>query len=335
MHPLSLLLSLLLLTTLAPAAQLDTLTIPSDTLRDNPLGDPPQRRAAVLSPSGTVPSDPLPLVLYLPGWGGSAENTIAAGPRDWLATVVDRLATKGKRLRILTVDARSRYGGSQYVNSTATGRYGDYVADEIVAVAKSRYAVPERALLIAGHSSGGYGALWLAMQRQTTFAAVVALSPDSDFETTHKPLAQDPAVRALTRAELDLAMAPAKRARIPGGLAGLVVGLSANYTPRAGEPGRFDWLYDDRGVWQPAVWARWIAADPLTLIRNRADAFGPAQRIYLDGAERDEFGANIGARQMAEVLRARKAPVDFYESPGHHSQHLVERLSRGLQFALP
>ena len=35
-----------------------------------------------------------------------------------------------------------------------------------------------------------------------TFTAVVALSPDSDFETTHKPLVTQPSVHAITRADL-------------------------------------------------------------------------------------------------------------------------------------
>ncbi len=67
---------------------------------------------------------------------------------------------------------------------------------------------------------------------------------------------------------------------------------------------------------------------------KRPDAFAPAQRIYLDGAEHDEFGANIGARKIHEVLRERKSPVTFYESPGHHNDDLIERLVRGLGWVL-
>ncbi len=316
-------------------AQLDVFELSSARLHANPLGDPAVRHVAVFTPEGTKVDVPLPLVIYLPGWGGSSEDAIAEGSGAWLASVVDALAPRTP-LRLAVLDGRSRYGGSQFLNSTATGAYADYVTEEILPALNARYAplMSGPATLLAGHSSGAYGALLLAMRHAEKFAGVVALSPDSDFEVTHKPIAQQPAVRAVTRAELDAAMV-SKNARLPSdGIAQLVIGLCANYTPLAGSPGRFDWLYDARGQWRAEVWQRWLDLDPLTLVRKNPNAFAAAQCIYLDGAEHDEFGANIGARKLYEVLRARPAPATFYEAPGHHSDHLRERLVRGLSWAL-
>ncbi len=319
------------------AAQLEALEIRSVKLKTNPLGDPTTRRVAVLMPDSAKRDTPLPLVIYLPGWGGSSEDVIAQGG-GWLAHAVDRMANAGLPLRIAVVDGRSRYGGSQFLNSGATGAYADYVAEEVAPGVEARYALAKDAAfpqIIAGHSSGGYGALMLAMERHKQFAAVVALSPDSDFEVTHKPLVSQPSVRAITQAELESAMAPAGEARLPrDGLARLVLGLCANYAPVAGRPGRFEWLYDAGGNFRAAAWQRWLDLDPLHVVRKRADAFAPAQRIYLDGAEHDEFGANIGARKIHEVLSTRKSPVTFYESPGHHGDHMPERLVRGLGWVL-
>ena len=320
------------------AAQLEVLEVRSEKLKSNPLGDPAVRRVAVFVPDATNKDTPLPLVIYLPGWGGSSEDAIAQGRAGWLGRAVDQLASAGLSVRIAVVDGRSRYGGSQFLNSAATGDYADYIAEEVVPAVEARYTLANDTKfprLIAGHSSGGYGALMLAMSRQKLFTAVVALSPDSDFEVTHKPLVSQPSVRAITRAELDAAMAPAEKSRMPAnGLARMVVGLCANYAPIAGSPGRFEWLYDESGVWRAEAWQRWLDLDPLQVVRKRADAFAPAQRVYLDGAEHDEFGANIGARKIWEVLRERKSPVTFYESPGHHNDHLAERLVRGLGWVL-
>jgi S-formylglutathione hydrolase FrmB len=277
-------------------------------------------------------------VIYLPGWGGSSEDAIAHGTGDFLAQAVDALSTKGVPVRIATVDGRSRYGGSQFLNSTATGRYADYVADEIQPTLVNRFAgdaAHPGASLIAGHSSGAYGALMLAMKEHAKFYAVVALSPDSHFEVTHKPLVQHASVRAVTPDELEAAMAPAGKSRLPAdGLARLVMGLCANYAPVKGQPRRFEWLYDPEGKWNQAAWQRWIELDPLTQIQRRKEAFAPAQRVYLDGAEHDEFGANIGARAMFGELRTRKSPALFKETPGHHSDRLVERLVAGVSWAL-
>lgn len=317
------------------AARLDVLEIPGATLRDNPLGDRPARRLAVFTPDDVKSDAPLPMVIYLPGWGGSSEDAIAAGRGAWYGRVVDEMAGRKQPVRLAVVDGRSRYGGSQFLNSTATGRYADYVSEEIAPALDARYAPGKGQRFISGHSSGAYGALLLAMNRHELFAAVVALSPDSDFDVTHKPLVQQPSVRAVTRADLDAAMAPAGQARMPGdGLAQLIMGLCANYAPVSGQPRRFEWLYDDRGQWRAEAWQRWLDLDPLTLVRKNAAAFAPAQRIYLDGAEHDEFGANIGARKIHEVLRSRPSPSNFYESPGHHSDRLPERLVRGLRWVL-
>jgi hypothetical protein len=131
-------------------------------------------------------------------------------------------------------------------------------------------------------------------------------------------------------------MAPRDRFHLTGdGLADLILGLCANYTPAGpDQSGRFEWLYDAEHRWRKDVWQRWIDADPLTLARRNPNAFAPTQTVYLDGAEFDEFGANIGARKIHEVLRDRPSPVTFYESPGHHADHLVDRLYRGLKWVI-
>ncbi|MEO6741386.1 MAG: alpha/beta hydrolase-fold protein [Chthoniobacteraceae bacterium] len=319
------------------AARLEVLEVRSTKLKANPPGDPSVRRVAMLVPDATKNGAPLPLVIYLPGWGGSSEDVIAQGG-GWLARAVDKMAGAGLALRIAVVDGRSHFGGSQFLNSGATGDYADYVADEIVAAVEARYPLANDAAfprIIAGHSSGGYGALMLAMSRHEKFSAVVALSPDSDFEVTHKPIVSQPSVRAITPAELERVMTSGAKARLPGdGLAHMVMGLCANYAPIAGKPGHFEWLYDAGGKFRAEAWQRWLDVDPLHVVRKRADAFAPAQRVYLDGAEHDEFGANIGARKIWEVLRERKSPVTFYESPGHHSDHLAERLVSGLGWVI-
>lgn len=310
-------------------ANVEPLAIPGETLRGNPLGDPVARHAAVILPSSTRATEPLAIVYYLPGWGGSPDDYLSGSGRAAFLRVAEEV-----KARIVVVDGRTRWGGSQFLNSTATGRYADYVSEEVVPTVEARYTIAPGRRLIAGHSSGAYGALLLTMRKQKQFAGVVALSPDSDFEATHRALVSQPAVRRVTRSMAEAWMPPAT-AQPGDGLVQLICGLCANYAPLGPkQPGRFEWLYDGRGQWQPQVWQRWIDADPLTLIRANRDAFAPRQRVYLDGAERDEFLANIGARNMHAVLRDRPSPVTFYESPGGHSDHLPERLIRGVKWAL-
>lgn len=320
----------LLLSPALHAAQLETIEVPGETLRGNPLGDPLQRPVAIFTPDGSKQDAALPMVVYLPGWGGSSEDAIAEGRGGWLGRQVDRLAREKVLLRIAVVDGRSRYGGSQFLNSEATGNYADYVADEVVPLLAKRYGCAS--WIIAGHSSGGYGALLLAIHRHDKFGAVVALSPDSDFEVTHKAMVQQATMREVTPADLEKAIT--KGQFHDDWFVKLAMGLCANYAPIKGKPGHFEWLYDAKGQWRPEAWQRWLDLDPLTVVRKNEEAFAPEQRVYLDGAEHDEFGANIGARKIQEVLSKRKSPVIFYQAPGHHADHLGDRLKKGLLWVL-
>src|SRR5258708_7575199 len=167
----------------AVAAELDVFDSPGAVLRGNPLGDPASRRVAVFIPDGLNASTPLPLVVFLPGWGSSSEDAVAQGRTEWFGRMLDRLVADGLALRLAVVDGRTRYGGSQFLNSAATGNYADYVSKEIVPALKARYSFRRDgrvSCVIAGHSSGAYGAMMLAMARPALFVAVVALSPDSD-----------------------------------------------------------------------------------------------------------------------------------------------------------
>lgn len=322
------------------AATLEVLEIPGETLRGNPLGDPPARRAALFAPDNLKKSDPAPLVVYLPGWGGSSEGAIGQS-RSMYEHVVDQLAGEGVKLRIVVVDCRSRYTGSQYLNSPATGNYDDYILNEVIPFVEKRFEPAGKSAeirrVIMGHSSGGYGALILGSRHQDEFQGVAGLSPDSDFETSHRPFVEAPAVRTVTQEELNRAMAP-KNWKLPNdGLVTMVMGLSANYAPANDSPGRFEWIYDAAGKFRPDVWAKWMAADPLSLVKRDPGAYRASQRIYLDGAAHDEFSANIGARKIYDVLKTRESPVTFCEPPGNHSDNLGERMIRGLEwiFRLP
>jgi enterochelin esterase family protein len=314
----------------AAEPRLDTIEFASQTLQGNPLHDPTVRRVAVFIPSPYAATNPLPIVYYLPGWGGSSDNFIT-GQKQWIArnqTFADEVTP----VLLVVVDGRTRWGGSQYLNSPAQGNYADYICREVVREVESRYPAPAGGVrrIIAGHSSGGFGALRLGMANHELFDGVIALSPDSDFPTSHLPLVKLPGVTNASLAEVEAI--ENRHAPPPNdGDLGYAIGLSAAYAPRGERfPGRFEWLYDADGSFREPVWRRWLANDPLTIARENPGAFSPAQRIYLEGAAQDEYSANIGARKIYEAIRNRPAPCTFYEPPGHHAQHVPERLERGL-----
>ncbi|EEF61351.1 putative esterase [Pedosphaera parvula Ellin514] len=313
------------------AARLEVLKFSSHALKGNPLHDPDTRQVAVFIPSQYSSNEPLPIIYYLPGWGGSSERFIKDAEK-W-CTFTQKLADEVTPVLLVVVDGRNRWGGSQYINSPAQGNYADYVCDEIVKEVESRFGVtpfkPQR--IVAGHSSGGFGALRLGMFRPKLFDGVVALSPDSDFPTSHLRFVQAPAVSNLTLAQVKAFAATDNAQPMPkDGDLRYALGLSAAYAPRGWwHRGEFEWPYDGHGHFREKVWQKWLDNDPLTIVERKHSAFLPRQTVYLEGAALDEYQANVGARKIYEVMKKRSSSCVFYEPPGHHSDHVAERLERG------
>jgi len=312
--------------------RLDVLELSSRALKSNPLGDPVTRRVAVFTPDQATDGIPLPIVYYLPGFGGSSESAIK-DPARWIKTT-EELVKAGTPVIIAVVDAKTRWGGSQYLNSTAQGNYADYVCDEVVPLVERRYGIAPGATnrIIAGHSSGGFGALRLGMMRPKLFGGVVALSPDSYFEISHRYLVTAPGVTNISPADLKaLVMSPPGTPLPKDGDLNYALALSAAYAPRGRwHPSEFDWLCDAHGQVREDVWRRWLDNDPLVMVQKNRHAFRATQAIYVEGPTEDAYKANLGARKIYEVLRTRPARCTFYEPIGKHSDHVPERLERGI-----
>ena len=328
-----LLLALCLFSTLLCAEpRLDVVEFSSRALRNNPLKDPIVRRLAIFLPSQATHQMPIPVVYYLPGYRGSSESYIK-GSEKWLA-YVQKLADQQMPVLLVIGDCRTHWGGSQYLNSPAQGNYDDYISKEIVSLVETRHPkiASRKHRIIAGHSSGGFGALRLGMRHRSTFEGVIALAPDSDFQLSHLPIVQSAAVTNLTLSYVKKLMALDPMTPLPKESDGVyTLGLSAAYAPRGRfHPGQFEWPYDEDGCFRPKIWQRWMNHDPLTLALRNPHIFSARQSVYLEGSSEDKFLANVGARKIYEAIRGNPARSVFYEPPGKHSDHVPERLERGI-----
>jgi len=316
----------------AAEARLEVITLNSHALKNNVLHDPATRLVPIFLPAQATNGVPLPVLYYLPGYGNSSAK-ILSNSNLWLK-FTQKIADEGTPVILVVADGWTRWGGSQFLNSPAQGNYEDFVCDEVVHAVESRHPVPATGVrrLIGGHSSGGFGALRLGSNRQKLFGAVIAMSPDSDFPTSHLPLVKIPSVAKLSPADAKKMMTGELPMTKDGDI-NYALDLSCAYAP-SGWPhrGEIEWLYDTKGNLRADVWQRWLDNDPLTVVQKNPHAFRPEQVIYLEGAAQDEYSANIGARKIYEVLRSRPSRCTFYEPPGHHADHVRERLQRGLQW---
>ena len=81
-------------------------------------------------------------------------------------------------------DCFTRLGGNQYLNSSAIGRYADYLNEELVPFVDKEFRTGEgpQHRGCFGKSSGGFGAMRLGMSRPDIWGAVANHSGDAHFD---------------------------------------------------------------------------------------------------------------------------------------------------------
>ncbi len=298
------------------AGRFEELTVASEVLAGNPLGDPAQRPLQVYSSPGVVAGAAgVPTVYVLQGFGGQLDGWLARKPFEPLFVErLDAMFAVGDcpDAVVVFVDGWTSLGGSQYLNSAATGAYTDYLCDEVVPFIDARYPTSPRRerRAVTGHSSGGYGALVLPMLRPDTFGALIAHAPDALFEACYMgDLFQ--AARVLREhydGSYEALFADVHRAdRFDWGRWGAalnIYAMAAAYSPDPERPGGVLLPFDTRtGRIDAAVWERWLARDPVRMVAGHVEALRNLVHIHLEAGRADEYLLDVGATALSAELR--------------------------------
>jgi Putative esterase len=318
----------------------EQLLIESELLADNPLGDSATRPLYVYrSPQlargkvGDVPS-----IYLIQGYSGQVDMWLSRTAFE--PNVVERLdamfsARACPEAIVVFVDAWTSRGGSQFLNSSATGPYMDYLCDEVVPFVDARY--PTRAGRdhrgLAGKSSGGYGAMVVPMLRPDVFGAFASHAGDALFECCYL---RDfgPAARQLrdkfegSYEVLFEQLAEAEHfdwARF--GKPVELYGYACAYSPDPDRPGEPLLPFDPAtGRLIDDVWQLWLGHDPVRMAPDRGEALRTMRRIYLDAGRGDEYFLDLGAQAFSRELA--KLEVD-------HTLELFDGKHGGIAYRYP
>jgi S-formylglutathione hydrolase FrmB len=303
------------------AGRIDRRTIVSTVLRDNPLGDPHERPLLVHVPPGydDEPGRRYPTIFWLPGYTGHVGMAFNRAPlRQAYPELIDAVFAGGDVPPAIVVyfDAWTSLGGSQHLDSPATGRYHTYLCEEVVPWVDANYrTIPDRDhRAIAGKSTGGYAAMVTPLMRPDLFGALATHAGDALFETGYR--AELPQRFRMLRTEYagsyDKFLADLRSRLVgtkPSDLELLeVYAYAAAYS--ADEDGTVRLPFDEIGAIVPEVWQRWLAWDPVVMAAQPeyAEALGSMRALWIEAGNRDEYHLDAGAAAFRRAASAAGVP---------------------------
>jgi S-formylglutathione hydrolase FrmB len=260
--------------------------------------------------------------------------------RSTYPEAVDALFASGEAPATVVafVDCWTSIGGSQFLNSPGTGRYHDYLCDEVVAFVDARFrTIADRDHRgIQGKSSGGYGALVTPMLRPDVFSALASHAGDALFEACYLPEFRE-TVRVLRdryegsyeRFWEDFRSRPAGSQKEDFTLLNSWC-MAACYS--AEPDGSVTLPFEvETGQLIDEVWRRWLAWDPVRMAPRYADALRSMRAIWLDAGTKDEWFLDNGAVAVSRELERLGAEhtLELFDA-GHMS--IGYRYPRSLAF---
>ena len=337
--------------------RIDELTIDSSTLVGNLPGDPTVRPVWIYLPPGydAEPDRRYPSIYLIQGMTAQIDmwrNRSAFRPTT--PENIDALFAgdgpgegAAPPAIVVFVDCWTSYGGSQYLDSPATGAYHTYLCEEVVPFVDARYRTMAHRdhRGITGKSSGGYGAMITPMLRPDLFGGLATHSGDALFEACYGPMFAE-AARALRddhegsieHWQADFSSRPAF-SRPTDQPIFESYGYAACYS--ADPDGTVRLPFDPAtGELDAEIWERWLRWDPVRVARTPggAAALRSMRAIYIDAGDHDEYFLDMGAEAFRRACVAAGAPEPFFEVfPARHGgieyrypvaiRYLAERLS--------
>ncbi len=311
---------------ITPRGDLHRIVHKSVVLEGNSLGDPAERELLVWTPPDWKQQEALPLLVDLKGYWSSALAHANWQPHgENVPERLDRLVHEGMaRVIVVFPDCFTKLYGNQYLNSAGSGRYADYLCEEIVPFVEVKFGCGGPGKRgVFGKSSGGYGAAWHGMNRADFWSAIAINSGDMGFDALFIPTLfddlellrkHDYSIEAYVRhVESQPKLGHKDRMCL------MDLAMSAFYDP---DPTQFRNmrlpLDPHSGELIPERWANWMKHDPVMMFDALGENLRKLKLVYMDCGAVDNFRIQYGMRRFAKKLTAASIVHTYEEFEDDH-----------------
>jgi len=292
------------------SSRIITAYLPKEALSDNPQSCPVLYCLAPWTSAGRVLLDWKPFKISLP------ERVEALIKQKVIPPTI-----------VVCPDLYTEYGGSQYIDSEFFGAHSTHLVEEVFPFVENEFPVlaGSRHRGIFGRSSGGFGALRLAMDYPGVVNSVACHSGDLGFDLMFYGdlvTLADKLTFYHSSPEKFLEYTRVSNKLSPGDVHLLMLlGGCGFYSPNAASKFGFDLpidLYSGKII--ESVWSKWLTHDPVRrLDAKRAEALGKLKSLYIECGTKDQFHLLYGARQMHDLLTEQGVSHRYEEFPDNHS----------------
>ena len=352
-----------------PQGKVVTLEHRSRVLRNNALGDPHIRPLDVWLPPGYEKAvqrgERFPVLFDLVGYTGTGKShTNWINFSENVPERAARLIHEGKMGPCILVfpDCFTALGGNQYINSSAMGRYADYLTRELIPFVDKEFSTlasrDHRGCF--GKSSGGYGAMVHGMKYARYWGAIANHSGDACFDFLYRcewptvlnelaryrpekrkegPIDVIEEERPVTEGLDDGRIASFLEAvwgkeKLTGGEIHtlMMLAMAASYDPHPKAPSGIRLPVNmETGEMLPVRWRAWLRRDPINMVERCTHDLKTLKGIYIDCGWKDNYHIHYGTRILSKRLIRAGIKHVYEEFPDTHSR-IDYRMDRSLPF---
>ncbi len=297
-------------------------------LEGNLSGDSADRYVSVYLPASykTNPTKRYPVVYFLHGYTDN-DAKFYGFTKHWmvLPPILDTVFAQGAahEMIVVTPDAYTRFQGSMYSNSAATGNWEDFVAKELVSYIDSHYRTlaKKESRGLCGHSMGGYGALRIGEKNPDTFSSVYLLSPCC---LNSSPASMQTLPPSFLRADSVKTIEQFQKADF--GTKALFASAAA-WSPNPANPPFYIDLPVNNGQLQPEILRKWDANRPLNNLDQYIFNLKKLKAIAFDAGTKDVAIAE-SIKTLDKELNKYGINHFFEIYEGDHINRVAERIEQ-------